>query len=226
MAFLRFFFFVFLALVSFRCPCFAVDQPQVEPSHLLLYPSSDLLFSKHVYGDSQAAHHVTIMLFPSNGSDRRLFLALYPELNPLIASGKVQLELKLFVMRPFDRSIFLAASCVEPEQLPAFLTALFQYYSTLIEESPFDIDESLALTLAENVQFAPPSLDKSHFFRRAEWCLSQTKAGMLYSEADRLNSTYRWALDGRIGKMEAAVVVDQQVFDRKTPLSTIMGTLH
>ncbi len=85
---------LFLAVIlSYFRPVLAepgstVGQENVDAA--LVYPRSSEIFSRRIYGSENASNKVILMISPGNETDEKLFVDLYPKLQPLVAAGKAQ----------------------------------------------------------------------------------------------------------------------------------------
>ena len=191
---------------------------------VLLYPRTDEIFSPRIYGTKSATDNVVLMISPGNDQDEKLFLDLYPRLQPLVAKGDVRLEIKLWGHIQGGLPYFLVAQCLEPNVMPLYLYEVFRAGPEARYNSPLDLESLSVMQALGDPQLTPDGLTGDEFHRRLNWCLSKRQSGMIYSETSRFNSIYNWALKNS-GVYNTAAVVNQKIFDGNVEADAVMNAL-
>ena len=220
---------LFLAVIlSYFRPVLAepgstVGQENVDPA--LVYPRSSEIFSPRIYGDEKAPNKMILMLSPGNESDEKLFVDLYPVLQPLVAAGKVQLEIRLWAHIDDRLPVFLVAQCLTPSAMPLYLYKLFMKVRKAPYPAPADVGRFAGETVLHEPALFPAGLGAEQMRNRLNWCLTKRKEGMIYAETSRHQSIYDFALK-ESGYLGTAAVVNQRVFDGEVSADELIKALR
>lgn len=187
-------------------------------------PSLEEFLSPRIYGSDKAENTIRWPISVGNAENERLFLDLYPKLQPLAAEGKVRIEMILWghISRGFP--LFLIAQCMPPSIMPRFLYAAFTADQQTPVASPEEA-QALGVKIAlEDPALKPASMDVQSFDRLLGWCLSQRRAGIVYTESSRHNFIYDYNLE-RSGVFGTGAVVNRQVIDGQVTSDAVFSLL-
>lgn len=217
-----------LGALAITGSCLAATPPYAAESanqSAHIYPQTDEIFSPRIYGKASAGTNVILMISPANHQDEELWVNLYPQLQPLVAAGKIKLEIKLWGHMQLGLPIYLVAQCLDPSTMPLYLYEMFGKGMNARFTAPTDLEEYALEQALQDPQLRTPGLTEDEFHRRLAWCLSKRNEGMIYSEDSRFNNIYDWKLKDS-GVLAPAVVVNQTVFDGTAVAESVMDEIR
>lgn len=200
-------------------------EPEAAPTHqTVATPSLEEFLAPHSYGSDRAPNRIEWPIIVGDAENDRLFLDLYPKLQPLAAEGKVRIEMTLWGHASRGFPIFLIAQCMPPAVMPRFLYEVFAADQQTPAASPEEA-QALAVKVAlEDTALKPASMDVQSFDRLLGWCLSQRRAGIVYTESSRHNFIYNHNLE-RSGVFGTVAIVNRQVIDGQVTSDAVISLL-
>lgn len=165
------------------------SAPEYKPNFVKL----EEMVAPRLYGVEKPRHRILVMVSPSQKWGRSFLLSDLKYLNPYIANGQVQLDLRIFAHNPDNIAIGLVASCLDLNAYMPFLSYVAENLETL-KQVPYGLSQALINAAVTNKAFWPKDLNEAQVLQRLVSCQKLRPDYILAKEQERLQARYMYGL--------------------------------
>lgn len=182
-----------LMALSMTVPVAAQNKTPLPSDYKPAFITLDQMVAPRLYGVETPRHRMLVMLSPSQKWGRNFLLDDLKYLNPYIANGQVQLDLRIFAHNPDNIAIGVVASCLDLNAYTPFLTYVAENFEAL-KQFPYGLSEALVNAVARNKLFWPKDLNEAQVLQRLVACQKNRSNFILAKEQERLQARYMYNL--------------------------------